>query len=57
MVVLDTRFLKRRMLASPDLSFAIKDAGDGRQRSLRMMRVMLSGITFAPVRPTRSADF
>jgi peptidoglycan/xylan/chitin deacetylase (PgdA/CDA1 family) len=28
-------------------------AWDGRQRSLRMMRVILSGITFAPVRPTR----
>jgi peptidoglycan/xylan/chitin deacetylase (PgdA/CDA1 family) len=27
---------------------------DGRQRSLRMMRVILSGITFAPVAPTRS---
>jgi peptidoglycan/xylan/chitin deacetylase (PgdA/CDA1 family) len=31
-------------------------AWDGRQRSLRMMRVMLSGITFAPVRPTRSTQ-
>jgi peptidoglycan/xylan/chitin deacetylase (PgdA/CDA1 family) len=29
-------------------------AWDGRQRSLRIMRVMLSGITFAPLRPTRS---
>ena len=29
-------------------------AWDGRERSLRMMRVMLSGIAFAPVRPTRS---
>ena len=28
-------------------------AWDGRQRSLRMMRVILSGITFTPVRPTR----
>jgi peptidoglycan/xylan/chitin deacetylase (PgdA/CDA1 family) len=28
-------------------------AWDGRLRSLRMMRVILSGITFAPVRPTR----
>jgi hypothetical protein len=28
-------------------------AWDGRQRSLRMMRVLLSGITFPPVRPTR----
>src|SRR4029078_12718931 len=28
-------------------------AWDGRQRSLRMMRVMLSGIMFPPVRPTR----
>ena len=27
---------------------------DGRERSLRMMRVILSGITFAPVQPTRS---
>jgi peptidoglycan/xylan/chitin deacetylase (PgdA/CDA1 family) len=27
---------------------------DGRQRSLRMMRVILSGITFAPVQPTRN---
>ncbi len=26
---------------------------DGRMRSLRMMRVLLSGINFAPVRPTR----
>jgi len=31
-------------------------AWDGRQRSLRMMRVMLSGMTFAPVRPTRTSD-
>lgn len=31
-------------------------AWDGRQRSLRMMRVMLSGMTFAPVRPTRDSD-
>jgi peptidoglycan/xylan/chitin deacetylase (PgdA/CDA1 family) len=30
-------------------------AWDGRQRSLRMMRVMLSGVMFAPVRPTRDA--
>src|SRR5438067_13571714 len=30
---------------------------DGRQRSLRMMRVMLSGITFAPVKPTRNNPF
>ncbi len=30
-------------------------AWDGRVRSLRMMRVLLSGVTFAPVRPTRSA--
>ena len=29
-------------------------AWDGRQRSLRIMRVLLSGITFAPVAPTRS---
>ena len=29
-------------------------AWDGRQRSLRMMRVILSGITFAPVAPTRN---
>ena len=28
-------------------------AWDGRQDSLRMMRVMLSGIMFPPVRPTR----
>jgi peptidoglycan/xylan/chitin deacetylase (PgdA/CDA1 family) len=27
---------------------------DGRQHSLRMMRVLLSGLMFAPVRPTRS---
>ena len=27
---------------------------DGRQHSLRMMRVILSGITFAPVQPTRN---
>ena len=30
-------------------------AWDGRQRSLRMMRVILSGIMFAPVRPTRNS--
>ena len=30
---------------------------DGRQRSLRMMRVILSGITFAPVKPTRNNPF
>ena len=30
-------------------------AWDGRQRSLRAMRVLLSGITFPPVRPTRSS--
>ncbi|MBR0894821.1 polysaccharide deacetylase family protein [Bradyrhizobium tropiciagri] len=30
-------------------------AWDGRVRSLRIMRVLLSGIMFAPVRPTRSA--
>jgi peptidoglycan/xylan/chitin deacetylase (PgdA/CDA1 family) len=29
-------------------------AWDGRQRSIRMMRVLLSGITFAPMRPTRN---
>jgi hypothetical protein len=29
---------------------------DGRRRSLRMMRVLLSGIMFAPVRPTRSGQ-
>ena len=29
-------------------------AWDGRERSIRMMRVTLSGITFAPVQPTRS---
>ncbi|MBR0839478.1 polysaccharide deacetylase family protein [Bradyrhizobium liaoningense] len=28
---------------------------DGRVRSLRMMRVLVSGVAFAPVRPTRSA--
>ncbi len=27
---------------------------DGRRRSLRVMRVLLSGATFAPVAPTRS---
>ena len=30
-------------------------AWDGRVRSLRMMRVLLSGVMFAPVRPTRHA--
>src|ERR1700730_92138 len=30
-------------------------AWDGRQRSQRAMRVLLSGITFPPVRPTRSS--
>ena len=29
---------------------------DGRQRSLRAMRVLLSGVTFAPVQPTRSSQ-
>jgi peptidoglycan/xylan/chitin deacetylase (PgdA/CDA1 family) len=29
-------------------------AWDGRNRSLRAMRVLLSGVTFAPVRPTRA---
>ncbi|WGS17031.1 MULTISPECIES: polysaccharide deacetylase family protein [unclassified Bradyrhizobium] len=29
---------------------------DGRLRSLRMMRVLLSGVMFAPVQPTRSAQ-
>jgi len=28
-------------------------AWDGREGSVRMMRVLLSGITFAPVAPTR----
>ena len=27
---------------------------DGRQRSLRVLRVLLSGATFAPVAPTRT---
>jgi hypothetical protein len=27
---------------------------DGRRRSLRAMRVLLSGISFAPVKPTRN---
>jgi peptidoglycan/xylan/chitin deacetylase (PgdA/CDA1 family) len=30
-------------------------AWDGRQRSLRAMRVILSGVTFPPVQPTRSS--
>jgi hypothetical protein len=30
-------------------------AWDGRVRSLRMMRVLVSGVTFAPVKPTGSA--
>ena len=30
-------------------------AWDGRVRSLRMMRVLLSGVMFAPVQPTRTA--
>jgi peptidoglycan/xylan/chitin deacetylase (PgdA/CDA1 family) len=30
-------------------------AWDGRQRSLRMLRVMLSGVMFTPVRPARDA--
>ena len=29
-------------------------AWDGHERSLRMMRVILSGFTFAPVAPTRN---
>jgi peptidoglycan/xylan/chitin deacetylase (PgdA/CDA1 family) len=32
-------------------------AWDGRRRSLRAMRVILSGITFPPVKPTRSRAF
>jgi hypothetical protein len=32
-------------------------AWDGRQRSLRAMRVILSGITFPQAKPTRSAGF
>ncbi|MGB8401883.1 polysaccharide deacetylase family protein [Bradyrhizobium sp.] len=31
-------------------------AWDGRQRSLRMMRVLLSGMTFAPAKPARTAN-
>jgi hypothetical protein len=31
-------------------------AWDGRQRSLRAMRVMLSGVTFPPVQGTRGAS-
>jgi len=31
-------------------------AWDGRRRSLRIMRVLLSGATFAPVQPTRSSS-
>ena len=31
-------------------------AWDGRQRSLRAMRVILSGVTFPPVEPTATAD-
>jgi hypothetical protein len=31
-------------------------AWDGRSRSLRIMRVLLSGATFAPVKPTRSSS-
>jgi peptidoglycan/xylan/chitin deacetylase (PgdA/CDA1 family) len=30
-------------------------AWDGRQRSLRIMRVLLSGVQFAPVKPTRTS--
>jgi len=30
-------------------------AWDGRCRSLRAMRVLLSGVTFAPVKPTRAS--
>ena len=30
-------------------------AWDGRQRSLRVMRVVLSGFTFPPVQPTRTS--
>jgi hypothetical protein len=29
---------------------------DGRVRSLRMLRVLVSGVAFAPVRPTGSAS-
>ena len=32
-------------------------AWDGRQRSLRMLRVMLSGMMFPPVQPTRATGF
>ena len=38
-----------------DLHALPRIAWDGRQRSLRAMRVLLSGITFPPVRPTRSS--
>jgi len=31
-------------------------AWDGRRRSLRIMRVLLSGAVFAPVKPTRNTD-
>jgi hypothetical protein len=36
------------MYALPRISW------DGRLTSLRAMRVLLSGVTFAPVKPTRS---
>jgi hypothetical protein len=32
-------------------------AWDGRQRSLRAMRVILSGATFPEIKPTRSRPF
>jgi peptidoglycan/xylan/chitin deacetylase (PgdA/CDA1 family) len=32
-------------------------AWDGRQRSLRAMRVILSGVTFPPLKPTRGRAF
>ena len=31
-------------------------AWDGRRRSLRIMRVLLSGAVFAPVKPTRNTN-
>jgi hypothetical protein len=36
-----------------DLHALPRVAWDGRQNSLRMMRVMLSGAMFAPVRPAK----
>ena len=45
-----------RVVDAPKTELSLDERGriswDGRQRSLRMMRVLLSGCMYAPVRPT-----